>query len=401
MSRIDEMIRQLCPDGVEYKQLGDMLKYEQPGKYIVSSTNYDDSYPVPVLTAGKSFILGYTNDVDGIYEASKDHPVVLIDDFTTANRWVDFPFKIKSSAAKLLSSRDEARFSLRYMFYLLQVNQYDPMEHSRQWIGTFSKIEVPVPPLVVQHEIVRVLDSFAELGTELEAELEARKAQYAHYRDRLLSRENLEAMAGGEIEVEPLKAVASIHGGHTPSKSDSANYDGGNILWVTSKDVKTPNLDDTGIRITEKGAASLTLYPAGTIVVVVRSGILKRYLPVAQLMAPATVNQDIKAVYPLDDAKLLPRFLFHCINANGDRLLEIGHRAGGTVDSVPIAEFEKVPVPVPPLSVQQQVIDILDRFDALTTSLTDGLPAEIEARRQQYEHYRDRLLSFPRKEATS
>ena len=225
--------------------------------------------------------------------------------------------------------------------------------------------------------------------------------QYTYYRDQLLSRENLEIMANDTIDVEPLKAVASIHGGHTPPKADPANYTAGDILWVTSKDVKTPNLTDTGIRITEKGASSLTLYPAGTIVVVVRSGILKRYLPVAQLMKPATVNQDIKAVYPHNGEQLLPRFLFHCIAASGNRLLEIGHRAGGTVDSIPAADFEKTPIPVPPLPVQQQVVDVLDRFDALTSSLTDGLPAEIEARRRQYEYYRDRLLDFPRREVDS
>lgn len=188
MSRIDEMIQQLRPDGVEYKKLGEMLDYEQPGKYIVSSTDYDDSYPTPVLTAGQSFILGYTDDSEGIYDASKDNPVVLIDDFTTANRWIDFPFKVKSSAAKLLTSKDETQFSLRYLFYLLQMNRYEPMAHSRQWIGVFSQLEVPVPPLDVQREIVRVLDSFAEL----EAELEARRAQYVYYRDKLLAFDNIE-----------------------------------------------------------------------------------------------------------------------------------------------------------------------------------------------------------------
>lgn len=182
MSKIDELIAGLCPDGVDYRKLDSMLSYEQPGKYLVKSTDYSPSFRTPVLTAGKTFILGYTDEEEGIYNASVDNPVILLDDFTTANRWITFPFKVKSSATKLLHCKDESLYSFKYLFYLLQVNSYSPMEHSRQWISAFSQIEVPVPPIEVQREVVRILDSFAEL----EAELEARRAQYAYYRDKLL-----------------------------------------------------------------------------------------------------------------------------------------------------------------------------------------------------------------------
>ena len=113
------------------------------------------------------------------------------------------------------------------------------------------------------------------------------------------------------------------------------------------------------------------------------------------LDVPMTVNQDIKAVSVKDQTKLLPRFLYHCIDNYGPTLLAISHRVGGTVDSIPLDDFKAMPVPVPSLETQQRIVDILDRFDSLTTSLTDGLPAEIAARRQQYEHYRDCLLDLP------
>ena len=396
MSKIDELIAKLCPDGVEYRELGSLLSYEQPTKYLVSSTAYSDDYETPVLTAGKTFILGYTNDEEGFYPSSPEAPVIIFDDFTTDFKWVDFPFKAKSSAMKMLHANGP-QWNLRYVFHAMQTLSFVPQGHKRHWIGVYSHLEIPVPPMEIQKEIVKVLDSFITLEAELEAELEARKAQYGYYRNQLLSIVSLEQMDDDDVPIRQLKDVADIGGGHTPPKSDSSNYDNGCIPWVTSKDVKEPHLSTTGIAISKSGARSLTLYPRDSIVVVLRSGILKRHFPVAMLDVPMTVNQDIKAVTVRDEDRLLPRFLFHCIDSQGNKILAASHRAGGTVDSVPLDDFKRVQIPVPSLATQQKVVDILDRFDALTTSLTDGLPAEIKARCQQYNHYRDQLLSLPRK----
>lgn len=98
MSELENLIQKLCPDGVEYKELGEVLSYEQPSKYIVASTDYKDEYTTPVLTAGQTFILGYTNEQNGIYKASKENPVIIFDDFTTSFHWVEMDFKVKSSA---------------------------------------------------------------------------------------------------------------------------------------------------------------------------------------------------------------------------------------------------------------------------------------------------------------
>ena len=102
-----------CPEGVEFVKLGELTTYEQPAKYIVNSTNYKDSYATPVLTAGQTFILGYTDETTGIYPASPDNPVIIFDDFTGAFKWVDFPFKVKSSAMKMIKA-DESITFLRY-----------------------------------------------------------------------------------------------------------------------------------------------------------------------------------------------------------------------------------------------------------------------------------------------
>lgn len=182
MSKIDEMIAELCPDGVEHKRLGDLLDYSQPGKYLVKSTNYSDDFPTPVLTAGKSFVLGYTDEQEGIYPAAPESPVIIFDDFTTDFKWVDFPFKAKSSGMKMLTPKTD-RLDFRYIYYAMTRIGFHPLDHKRHWISEYNKFTIPVPPLPIQQEISKTLDKFAEL----EAELEARKAQYAYYRDKLLS----------------------------------------------------------------------------------------------------------------------------------------------------------------------------------------------------------------------
>lgn len=118
MSKIDDLIKQYCPNGVEYKELGDILDYEQPTRYIVKSARYDSNADTPVLTAGQTFILGYTFEKDGIYKASKKNPVIIFDDFTTSYHWVDFNFKVKSSAMKMLRPND-FKFSLVILFLFI------------------------------------------------------------------------------------------------------------------------------------------------------------------------------------------------------------------------------------------------------------------------------------------
>ena len=179
MSRLEELIQELCPDGVEYCSIGCVVDYEQPTRYIVSSTNYSDDFLVPVLTAGQSFVLGYTDETDNIYNASEENPVIIFDDFTGAFKWVDFPFKVKSSAMKMLTA-NAAFTTLRYVFHIMSNIGYSSDEHKRLWISTYSEISIPLPPLPVQEEIVRILDKFTALEAELEAELEARKKQYEY-----------------------------------------------------------------------------------------------------------------------------------------------------------------------------------------------------------------------------
>jgi len=131
-------------DAWEQRKLGEILKYEQPGPYIVESTDYDDRYDTPVLTAGQSFILGYTDETNGIKNASSEEPVIIFDDFTTSSHYVDFPFKVKSSAMKLLTLQDDTD-DIYCVKNILQNIDYTPASHERHWISIFSDFDVLIP----------------------------------------------------------------------------------------------------------------------------------------------------------------------------------------------------------------------------------------------------------------
>jgi len=142
------------------KELNELLDYTQPSSYIVSSERYSDNFETPVLTAGQSFILGYTDDKEGIYPASVDNPIILFDDFTTASQWVDFPFKVKSSACKILTPKTNCR--IRYLYYAMKNIAFDSTQHKRYWISEYSKCHVNCYDTKTENNIVEELDSLSK-----------------------------------------------------------------------------------------------------------------------------------------------------------------------------------------------------------------------------------------------
>ena len=155
--------------------LGDTLDYEQPTNYLVSSTEYDDSFEIPVVTAGKTFILGYTDEKKGVFEKEK-LPVIIFDDFTTASQFVDFPFKAKSSAMKILKAKNDT--NIRFIFEALQMINYEVGGHGRHWISVFSNLSISVPSLPEQTKIANFLsaiDSKIDIESQLLQKLEEQK----------------------------------------------------------------------------------------------------------------------------------------------------------------------------------------------------------------------------------
>ena len=165
----------------EYK-LEELLAYEQPTAYIVNSTDYHESYKTPVLTAGKSFIIGYTDETTGIYDKL---PVIIFDDFTTASQYVNFQFKVKSSAMKILTANSELVLP-KFIFYKMQTIQFNHDTHKRYWIQQYSQIKVKVPQLPEQERIVaKIEELFSQLDAAV-AELKSVKEKLAIYRQAVL-----------------------------------------------------------------------------------------------------------------------------------------------------------------------------------------------------------------------
>ena len=174
----------------------------------------------------------------------------------------------------------------------------------------------------------------------------------------------------------------------------SVFWDNGKIPWISSKDMKASTLSDTQDHITEVAIkdASMTIFPKNSIAIVTRSGILKHTFPVAYIPFETTINQDIKLLVVNNTVN--PRYAFHLLQGNGKEILKKTKKQGGTVDSLDFQRILQYKVPVPPLPVQEKIVEVLDNFDAICSDLNIGLPAEIEARQKQYEYYRDALLSF-------
>lgn len=154
------------PAGWSICLLEDIIDYEQPTQYIVASTYYNDEYKTPVLTAGKSFILGYTNERNGIYN---NLPTIIFDDFTTDSRLVNFPFKVKSSAMKILQVNKD--ISIQYVAYFMSITRLAGNTHKRYWISEYSKIPIPIPPKEEQDRIVQIISEIENNLDSISAEL--------------------------------------------------------------------------------------------------------------------------------------------------------------------------------------------------------------------------------------
>ena len=170
----------------EEKELGEVLDYEQPTRYIVNSADYSNEYKTPVLTAGKSFIRGYTDERDNIFPNQK-LPVIIFDDFTTATKFVDFPFKVKSSAMKILHAK-KWKADIKFLFYMIQTVKLNHDTHKRYWISEYSKIKIPLPPVAEQKKIVARLDSLSEKIRRLQEYQKSTASDFVSLEQSILSK---------------------------------------------------------------------------------------------------------------------------------------------------------------------------------------------------------------------
>lgn len=382
MSRLAELIAQLCPDGVEYRALGDVAELKR-GEAVTRKEVVEGQVPViaggrePAYYIDRSNRQGETIVIAGSgayagFVSFWDEPIFVSDAFSIV---VDRSVLQPRFVYHWLSGRQEAIHALKSGGGVPHVYPKD-----------VAKLRCPVPPLEVQREIVRILDQFTTLEAELEAELEARRTQYAHYRTHLLSYESLAAR--GPVNVIELQDVGvvrmckRIHKAETSIQGDIPFFKistfGGTPTSFISAELYGKYKDK--YPYPKKG--DLLISAAGTIGQIVRFDGADAYF------------QDSNIVWlEHDESIVLNRYLYY-VYLNTRWTTD-----GGTIKRLYNNRILQQQICVPPIETQITIADLLDRFDALVNDISSGLPAEIAARRAQYEHYRDRLLSFPEKKA--
>ncbi len=386
MSNIEELIEQFCPNGVEFRELGEFLNYEQPTKYIVKSTQYNKIHNTPVLTAGQTFILGYTDETGGIYKASKFKPVIIFDDFTTSFHWVDFDFKVKSSAMKILTPKINSGIDFRFVYYAMKCIAYKPQDHARQWISQYSTFSIPFPTLSIQQEIVLILDNFNQLQAELQAELQARARQYKYYRNELFN------FDGKNVERKTMGEAGVFIRGKRFVKDDIVSegfpcihygelYTHYNIWAKESKSFLEPALA-ARLRVANKG--DVVIVAAGETIEDIGNG-------VAWLGESDVVIHDACFAFKHN---LNPKYVSYYLQTDLFRSQIKRNISSGKISAINAAGLSKAIIPIPPLAEQERIVAILDKFDKLVNDISMGLPAEIKARQKQYEYYRGKLLDF-------
>jgi type I restriction enzyme S subunit len=283
------------PQGWVTATLEILLDYEQPQAYIVETTVYSDDYPTPVLTAGKSFIIGHTNETSGIY--ADRLPVIIFDDFTTATQFVTFPFKVKSSAMKMLQTVSP-ELDIKYLFYRMQLIRHNATTHKRYWISDYSKTEIELAPLAEQHRIVAKIDAlFSELDKGVEV-LQTVRQQLRTYRQAVLKW----AFDREGFTYRPLTELGDLGRGkskHRP-RNDPRLFNNGKYPFVQTGEVKAANgkINDYTAMYGDFGLAQSKLWPIGTLCITIAANIAETAFLAIEACFPDSVvgfsaNEDL------------------------------------------------------------------------------------------------------------
>ena len=378
MSKLQELIKELCPDGVEFKKLEEVCEIfsgknkqkKEQGKYpVYGSTGiiaYCDNYQYDkeqLLIARVGANAGFIHIANGKYDVSDN--TLIVDVIGTCNS------------------------IYYYVLVNSNINRYS--KGGGQPLVTASdikKIEIPLPPLEIQNEIVRILDTFTSHTAELQAELQARKEQYEYYRNKLLTfdenDERVKWMTLGEVSV-------NVCSGGTPSTSNKKYYQG-HIPWLRTQEVDWKDVFYTKIKISEDAIknSSAKIIPPNCVIVAMygatagKTCINKIPLTTNQACCNLEINKDI-ALY---------KYVYYWLYKEYYKLKALGEGSQSNISGKKIKSYA---IPIPPLSEQQRIVSILDKFESLVNDLSEGLPAEITVVQEQYEYYRNKLLTFKRK----
>ena len=382
MNTIKELLDKYCPDGVEYKKLGEVCNINRGVRVVRKDLQLKGEIPV---YQNSLMPLGYFNKSN----CPKESVYVISAGAAGDIGYSQIPFWAADDCLFFENLQGlQQKFIYyylcsRYKFIKAQVRRASVPRLSRTVIENMT---IPVPPLPIQREIVRILDSFTSLEAELEAELEARRKQYDYYRDQLLSFKHLSGEGRDEVEWKTLGDIGDvcmckrIMKNQTNAEGCIPFYKIGTFGKKADAFISEELYDEYKQKYSFPRKGEVLISAAGTIGrAVIYDG------------EPAYF-QDSNIVWIANDESLvLNKYLYYFYSVADWRL------EGGTIKRLYNNNLKAVKIPIPPLSTQRRIVSILDRFESLVNDISTGLPAEIAARHQQYEYYRDQLLSFKRK----
>ena len=388
MTKLQHLIDTLCPHGVPFKPLAEIAEIKT-GKGITKN-DATKGGRFPIISGGQSPM--------GYYHLSnrKANTVTIsrVGAYAGFVNLIKEDFYLNDKCFSIIPSTNI--ITIPFLFYYLKnIENFIKELQSEGGVPTINtakvaKILIPIPPLAVQEEIVRILDSFADysaqLQAELQAELQARKAQYEYYRNHLLAFNN------DQIPFKPLGEVFELRNGYTPSKNNPEFWEGGTIPWFRMEDIRENGriLSDAIQHITPAAIKGKGLFEANSFILATTATIGEHALLIADSLANQRfTNLKVrKSLANLLKTKFMYYYMFIV-----DEFCKNNTNVSGFA-SVDMDKLKRMPIPIPPIPVQEKIVAILDRFEALVNDLCSGLPAEIEAVNARYEFYRNHLLSF-------
>ncbi len=383
---LPKLIAELCPDGVEYKTLGDVCVSLKKETLKQSSLIENGKYPV--INSGRKLYGHYSsfnNDCEAITIASRGEYAGFIS-YMHGKFWAGglcYPYAVK----------DKGVCNTRFLYHMLKRKEQEIMDTmvARGGIPALNKIDIdklaiPLPPIEVQREIVRILDKFTELISLLETERIMRKKQYDYYREKLLT-------FSDDVPRVPLGEICS--------KTNRVKWQDNNAQFkyidLSSVDREDHNIKET-IIIDKDNAPSRAqqIVEENDILFGTTRPLLKRTTYISKDYDGQICSTGF-CVIRVNEQRAFSRFVFHLINAKNFYDYVKANEQGTSYPCISDSKVKDFEIPLPPLSEQKRIADMLDRFDALCNDTTSGIPAEIAARKKQYEYYRDRLLTFKEK----
>lgn len=380
MSKLQKLIKELCPDGVEFRKLGEVCEITI-GEFVHKNKQIEDG-KYPVYNGGREntgFYESYNNIGNKVIISARGANAGYVNKVLT-NYWA-------GNSCYSLFPLDVQYLNWFFLYYVLKSKEKELMGNQQTGsIPALSKkqieqIEIPLPPLEVQNEIVHILDTFTSHAAELQAELQARKEQYEYYRNKLLTFDK-------DTKWERLGELVSFMNGKGHEKYIEDN---GKYIVVNSKFISTNG--------EVKKYSDLQISPLfKDMILMVMSD-----LPNGKALAKCfivdednkyTLNQRIGAFTIKNTNIITTYFLFYILNRNKQLLT---YDNGVDQTNLRKDNILNISIPIPSLSEQQRIVSILDKFESLVNDLSEGLPAEIAAVQEQYEYYRDKLLTFKRK----